>query len=159
MIITDYYKFERLDGQKSKTRVDCVLSTGKYPELEVMRNKHNQLFFYYGEAPVNFKTKSKRKADKAITKQKNLSSVYFNDIEQPYAFGDFAGSCDALLFIVTDTEQKVEIEMFICRGKKSNKQALCNLLQDGELNEEIEYFRNTAVKEELICKEQQKNRD
>ena len=33
MILTDYYKFERL-ATKSKTRLDCVTSTRSYTEFE-----------------------------------------------------------------------------------------------------------------------------
>ena len=32
-ILTDYYRFERI-ATKSKTRLDCVASTGSYPELD-----------------------------------------------------------------------------------------------------------------------------
>ena len=35
-ILTDYYRFERI-ATKSKTRLDCVASTGSYPEFEEKR--------------------------------------------------------------------------------------------------------------------------
>ena len=36
MILTDYYRFERIKF-KSKTRLDCVSSTKTYPQFEEKR--------------------------------------------------------------------------------------------------------------------------
>jgi hypothetical protein len=37
MIITDYYKFEKLPNQHSKLRLDCTASTKSYNPLEALR--------------------------------------------------------------------------------------------------------------------------
>ena len=34
MILTDYYKFVKLEGQKSRMRIDCTASTRSYDTLE-----------------------------------------------------------------------------------------------------------------------------
>ncbi len=144
MIITDYYKFEHLINS-AKTRLDCVASTGSYPALESLRRK-NKLWIYYGGTD-HIKGNRKRKADKAITNGKNISSVYFGDIEGSFAYGDFKGTNDAILFVVTEIDSSTVMELFICRGKKNNQTGLCNRLEDGDLDHEIKHWRGKAHKE------------
>jgi len=63
MILTDYYKFERL-ATKARLRMDCTASTASYEELECRRaTKANRatekrdatnvgdLVVYYGDVP------------------------------------------------------------------------------------------------------------
>jgi hypothetical protein len=80
MILTDYYKFVHLPDSKSKMRRDCVVSTQSYNEFENLRNKAGALFIYFGDLPLSFKGDVRRKADKAITKGKNISSIFVPDI-------------------------------------------------------------------------------
>ena len=49
MILTDYYKFRKLPGQRSKTRIDCIASTSSYDIFESMRNKDGRLYLYIGD--------------------------------------------------------------------------------------------------------------
>lgn len=49
MILTDYYRFEKLSNQKSKLRIDCTASTVSYDPLEALRNKYGNLFLYIGD--------------------------------------------------------------------------------------------------------------
>ncbi len=62
-ILTDYYCFQKI-AAKSKTRLDCIASTGSYPELEEKRvskankatekrdaTKLGSLICYYGDVP------------------------------------------------------------------------------------------------------------
>ena len=49
MILTDYYRFEKLPNLKSKLRIDCTASTGSYDPLEALRNKVGDLFLYIGD--------------------------------------------------------------------------------------------------------------
>ena len=72
MILTDYYKFEHLPHCKSRMRIDCTASTGSYNEFENLRNKDGKLFVYFGDVPARFGSEVHRKADKAITKTKNI---------------------------------------------------------------------------------------
>ncbi len=143
MILTDYYKMAKLPEVKSKLRIDCTASTKSYPEFETMRNKKEALFFFFGDVPDSFSGNAKRKADKALTKTKSISSIYVPDIQKKYAFGDMVGTLDALLFIFNNDYS--EIEIFIARGQKNNVRQLYNTFSDGELNNEIEQLRKMAV--------------
>lgn len=145
MILTDYYKMTKLPEGKSKLRIDCTASTKSYPEFEELRNKKEALFFYFGDVPDCFNGNAKRKADKALTKTKSISSIYVPDIEKRLGFGDMVGTLDALLFIFNN--DYTEIEIFIARGQKNNVRQLYNLLSDGELKNEIEQLRTRAVTE------------
>lgn len=163
-ILTDYYRFERL-ATKSKTRLDCVASTGSYPEFEEKRaakaNKATEkrdateigdLVIYFGDVPEVFGGAVHRKADKAITlKGKNLSSVYVPDPTSNFGFGDVRGTTDALLFVFENMEvangaisQGGKLEVFISRGQSKNRVPLYNLLTDGELDDEMNDLRQRA---------------
>ena len=64
MIITDYYRFQKLQGQKSKLRIDCVASSESYPPMEALRNKEGALFVYLGDN-VYTRAGNERRADMA----------------------------------------------------------------------------------------------
>ena len=149
MILTDYYKFERLPDCKSKTRLDCTASTQNYNEFEEMRNKHGKLFIYFGNVPDQFNANIKRKADKAITssKGKNISSIYVPDITLPFAYGDIKSTLDGILII--NNPDYTELEIFVARGQKNNRANLCQMLSDGELDNEISALRTAAVTESV----------
>jgi hypothetical protein len=145
MILTDYYKFEHLPDTKSKTRIDCTASTKSYPEFETLRNKVGQLFVYLGNVPDTFGGNVHRKADKAITKTKNISSVFVPNIESCLAYGDVKGTQDAIL-IITDKDY-TQVEIFTARGQRNNRNQLFDLLSDGELENETMTLRKQAVTE------------
>ncbi len=163
-ILTDYYCFKKI-ATKSKTRLDCVASTGSYPEFEEKRvtkaNKVTEkrdatelgsLICYYGDVPESFGGNVHRKADKAITiKGKNLSSIYVPDPNTPFGYGDVRGTADALLFFFDALELVngsiavgATIEVFVARGKSKDRVPLYNLLTDGELDDEISELRERA---------------
>ncbi|MEI8201614.1 MAG: hypothetical protein WCH34_01290 [Bacteroidota bacterium] len=142
MILTDYYKAEKLPESKSKLRYDVTASTGHYEPFEALKNKKNELFFYYGDVPDNFNSLVKRKADKCITKTKNISSVFVPDITLPFAYGDVNSTSDALIILFN--ENYTTIEIFVARGQRNNKRNLYFLLTDGELQNEIEMLRKKA---------------
>ena len=142
MILTDYYKAEKLPESKSKLRYDVESSTGNYEPLETLKNKKGELFFYYGDVPDNFNSHVKRQAEKCITKGKNISSVFVPDITLPYAYGDVRGTLDAILIIFNGNYSVIEI--FVARGQRNNKKGLYTLLSDGELKFEIEILRKNA---------------
>jgi len=150
MILTDYYKFEHLQGTKSKSRLDCTASTGSYTELEILRNKKGYLFVYVTDVPDSFGGRLKRKADKAITKTKNISSVYVPDIENNLAYGDIRGTQDAILIVKTIDYKFMEI--FVARGQKNNRVQLYNLFSDGELNEDVRELRKQSITDLVIGK-------
>lgn len=144
MIITDYYRFERLGTTKSANRFDCTATTGTHPELESLRNPQKNLFIYFGNVPDRFRGDVKRKADKSLTSRmgKNLSSLFVPDVTKPISFGDISHTTDAILVQFNPTlEEPTQIEMFVCRGQKNNRLSLFNLFIDGELTSEIEVIK------------------
>lgn len=162
-ILTDYYRFERI-ATKSKTRLDCVASTGSYPEFEEKRatraakatdrrdaTELKALIIYFGDVPEQFGGEVHRKADKAITiKGKNLSSVYVPEPSTPYGYGDVRGTTDALLFVFDNLEVADGVvlgggvDVFVARGKSKDRVPLYNLLTDGELEDEMRELKQRA---------------
>lgn len=164
MILTDYYKFERV-ATKAKSRMDCTASTHSYPEFEERKatraNKATEkrdatdigdIIIYYNDVPTQFGGDVHRKADKSISiKGNNLSSVYVPNVTKNIAYGDFRGTTDALLFVfhnlkvVDGVIQKGSmIEVFVARGKSKDRVPLFELLSDGELDDEISELRQKA---------------
>ena len=117
MILTDYYKFVHLPDSKSKM----------------------------SDVPQKFNGGIYRRANKAITKGKNISSIFVPDILLNIAYGDIMGTKDAILILFE--EDYKTIEMFIARGQKNNRLNLWQMLFDGELNDEISKLKNVAVTE------------
>jgi len=150
MILTDYYKFERLAAAKSKTRLDCTASSKSYNPFESLTNKKGELFVYVGDN-THTAAGQKGKSDLAISHTKHISSVYRPDIEGGLGWGDVNGEKDALLFVFTsfaivngEVTDGAKVEIFVARGKRSDRQGLYNLLADGELDGELDTLRQTA---------------
>ena len=95
------------------------------------------------DVPEGFSGDIKRKADKSLTKTKNVSSVYVPDVQKQFGFGDVRGTLDALLFVFNSDYSKIEV--LIARGQKNNKNQLYCLLADGELNNEIVQLKKRLV--------------
>lgn len=148
MILTDYYQFEKLPDQKSKLRIDCTASSNSYPEFEALRNKDGNLFVYFGDVPDRFTGNIHRKADKAITKVKNISSVFVPDISKHLAFGDVRGTQDALLMAFNDSYTLFDI--YVARGQKNNVRQLFNLFADNELESEMNELKLMVVTDAII---------
>ena len=175
MILTDYYKFERV-ATRSKTRMDCTSSTASYPTFEEKRstraNKATEkrdpiiigsLIIYYGDVPESFGGDKQRKADKSLSmKGQNLSSIYIPDIESNYGFGDVKNTADAMVFVFDNwkvingvVQPRSTLEIFIARGQAENTTGLYNQLSDGVFDEEMNRLREKAKQEHSIlsCKE------
>ena len=145
MILTDYYKMEKLPTSKSKLRMDCTTSTGSYEPFEqrAQRCRDKRFKCYFSKTPENFSADAKRKADYSITDTDNISGVFCPDMEKPLlGYGDVEGTQDALLFIFAEGHKGMEI--FIARGLSHNVGQLFNLFSDGELDEEIAELRKQA---------------
>ena len=174
MILTDYYRFERV-ATKAKMRLDCTGSTESYPEFEEKRATKPQratekrdvtnvgdLVVYFGDVPGNFGGEVHRKADKSLTmKGKNLSSIYVPDPGSCFAYGDVRGTADAMLLVFNGFEvingvvqPGASVEVFIARGKSKDRVPLYNLLSDGELDEEMNLLRQQATKHRGVTGEQ-----
>ena len=148
-LINDYYKYERLPDCKSKMRMDCTASTNSYPDFEI------KSFIYIGE---NRHTKAgiKRKSDLALTSGagKHVTSIYKPDLERGFAYGDVNGTTDLILFETTNfiiaadgtIAEMATVEMYICRGKKYDKNAVFNLFTDRELDNEIAQLKAAVTK-------------
>ena len=152
MILTDYYRFEKLPNQRSKLRIDCTASTGGYDPLEALRNKAGDLFLYIGDN-THTKAGQERKADLALSKTTHISSVYNPDLNLPYWYGDMKGTTDAFLFpqknakfIDGGIQIGAVIELFVARGQRNNRSQLYNALSDGGLDEEMNALREQVTK-------------
>lgn len=152
MILTDYYRFERLEGTLAKLRIDCTASTGSYDPLEALRNKAGDLFLYIGDNTYT-KAGKERKADLALSRTAHISSVYNPDLNLPYWYGDMKGTTDAFLFVHQNTEfinggtqAGAVIELFVARGQRNNRSQLYNTLSDGGLDEEMNTLRMQVTK-------------
>lgn len=164
MILTDYYRFDRL-ASKAKSRMDCTFSTRSYPEFEeraitrALKATERRdaveaggIIIYYNDVPTQFAGVVHRKADKSISiKGSNLSSIYVPDITKNIAYGDFKGTTDALLFVFTDLEvingaiqDGGIIEIFVARGKSKDRVPLFELFASGELDEEMNELKSRA---------------
>lgn len=154
MILTDYYRFEKLPNQKSKLRIDCTASTGSYDPLEALRNKAGELFLYIGDNTYTQAGKA-QKADLSLSRTNHVSSIYNPDMNLPFWYGDMKGTSDAFLFVHHDAvfvdggiQAGAVIELFVARGQRNNRSQLYNALSDGELDEEIDDLRNRASDKE-----------
>jgi len=147
MIFTDFYHFKHLPDCKSTMRRDCVKSTQSYNEFECLRNKRGELFIYFGDVPHQFGGDVHKKADKAITKTKNISSVFVPDINNYSAFGDVKGTQDALL--IMNTPDYAELEIFVARGHKNNRLNIWQNFIAGEYDIEMENLRKKATSENV----------
>ena len=155
MILTDYYRFEKLTGQKSKMRIDCTASTRSYDPLENMRNKAGILCLYIGDN-THTRPGQERRSDLALSKTAHISSIYNPDINLPFWYGDFHKTADAALFVCNGVrfvggaiQPGSVIEVFVARGQRDNRQGLYNMLCDGELSDEINELKKRAVTESV----------
>lgn len=147
-VIDCYYRFERLDNSKSKSRFDLVYFSDTYEPLNQF-NKEGKFWIYLAKGE-SLRTHSKRKPDLAISTRSGhyLTGVYIPELEkQNLAFGDYLQ--DALLFVIAEGV----IEILICKGKKNIVHNLFNLLFDEELTQELEKFREQVKKPIQTTKE------
>lgn len=168
MILTDYYKIEHLPGTKSKSRMDCVASTKSYNPLEEKRSPKaarktekrdgyniGDLFCHLSKVQdTSFNGDVKRKADLALTKTKNISSIFVPNIQSNFGYSDMVGTTDALIFNLQGIDIKDGkpteggyIEVFVARGYAKNCMALYNEVVDGLLDYEMSQLRAKAVNE------------
>lgn len=154
MILTDYYKFTKLPGGKSKWRMDCVASTKSYNGFEALRNKAGELFVYVGDNTYT-KAGERGKSDLALSRGVHITSLYTSDVTRPFLYGDFINTSDAILAIQTGFERydgrvadDSTIEIFMARGQRCNRLNLLAEFVDGELDDEIEALRQRAISEQ-----------
>lgn len=149
MILTDYYHAEKTP--EKKCRFEITASTGGYDLFEsLLINKRGSNKGGHSinlvQRPDRWKGKT---TDYALTKGSvNITSIKRPDPLQNVGFGDVKGTNDGLLLVFNsdfrETEIK-EIEIFVARGMKHDRNSLYQLYNDGELNHEIENLQNKAV--------------
>lgn len=149
MILTDFYKGEKLTDAKS--RYDITTSTESYDVFDrMLTNKRGfnilGLSFNCVARPDRWKGK---KTDLAITKgSQNITSIKRPNPENNIAFGDIKGTQDGCLIVFNPDFNKkgiTSIEIFIARGMRNDTTGLWELFKDGELNHEIETLKAKAV--------------
>lgn len=166
-ILTDFYRFEKIAGHKSATRMDLTTSTQSYGRLEQNRAandtpatsksdavKIGSLRLYLCNTPNTYlyNKPHHKKPDKSISiGNRNFSAVYLEDADLFCGFGDVAGTNDAVLFLFANMEIRSGVlrdgsalEMYIARGQARNKLSLYHLFKKGGLNNEIQLLRNNA---------------
>jgi len=156
MILTDYYKAEKLT--ESVSRYDVTASTGEYDFFESLLI--NKRVFNIGGLSVNLVPRPERwaggKTDMALTKANHsISSVKRPNIESNCGYGDVAGTKDAFLILFNPDYKEAGIpfiEIFIARGLRNDTNSLWDLYNDGELNHEIAYLRSKAVTKNVTGK-------
>lgn len=164
MILTDFYRFERL-CTISKTRLDCVRSTKSYPVFEEKRSSRSTAASAKTCAvvvggltgryvpPTYVKASSDRQASFAIAMAKDhISSIYEPSPKAGAGYGNVNGKSDALLFVFHNFEvvnnapqPGAVMEVFVARGMARDALSILWAFVDGELDEEIEALRNRAT--------------
>ena len=148
MILTDYYKLERLPEFASNRvpRFDCTSSSKSYEWFEAMgkKSKVNRFFCYYTGIPDPFSERAKSQAEMVITHGKdNISSVFVPQLQRAHlGYGDIKNTRDAVLFVFS--KDYSSMEMFIARGYKFQQLALFGQMVTGGLQNEMKYLRDTA---------------
>lgn len=151
MILTDYYRFEKLPNQKAGTRMDCTISTKSYNPFEKSTNSKGGIVIYIGKNP--HKPGRTGKSDLSTTNPNgdNITSIYTPDVALPYWYGDTKDTSDALLMIHTNfgiingrVADGSIVEVFVARGQKHNVHGLYTLLVEGDLDEEMQQLRERA---------------
>lgn len=155
MILTDYYKGEKLTDRK--TVFDITASTGEYDYFEtLLRVKRGinkgGLSFNFGETPEKFK---KSKTDLSITKGVNITKVKRADIETNIAYGDIYNTNDACIILFNTDFKEAGIntvEIFIARGCKNDAISIINRFELEDLNHEVEALKKRAVTKNVTIK-------
>ena len=159
MILTDYYKGEKLT--EAQSRFDITASTGEYDLFEsLLINKRK---FNIGGLSFNFapqpETHGGKKVDFILCKGcHSITKVFRPNLENNLAYGDINGSNDGCVMVFNpDFKQNgiTTIELFIARGLRSDKDGLWNLFSDGELSHEIEALRKISVPKNVTGKDEE----
>ena len=149
MILTDYYKGEKLT--EAESRYDITASTGDYDLFEsllINKRKFNVggLSFNCGQRPKGWKGKD---TDLAITKgSSNITTIKRADLETNIGYGDIKSTNDGCIILFNSDFKEVgihTIEIFIARGCRNDQISLKDRFSDEDLNHEVEILRAKAV--------------
>ncbi len=146
-LIDIYYKFQKIDISKSKSRRDLVFFSEYYNPIH-HQNKNGDSWVYLSTRPDYIKAKKERKCDLGISKGdgSHISCLFFPDPDKPnIAIGDVKNTQDFILAILSENNNV--IELFISKGKKNSAQGIFCLYCDNELKDEILRFRQIYSKD------------
>ncbi|WP_430972640.1 hypothetical protein [Sunxiuqinia rutila] len=148
MILSDYYKAEKLQEVKAKYRFEISKSTMEYDRFQLLlinKRNPNPRGWSFNFVPRPKRWEGEESPDMAITKgSENISSVYIPEPSLPYGYCDIKGTNDACLVVFNENFREsgiTDIELFIGRGQKHNRKNLWYELVDGELDHELEFLR------------------
>lgn len=158
MILTDYYRFDKLPGQSSKMRMDCTASTQSHGSFEALRNKQGALFVYVGDNTYT-EAGERGKSDLAINRGVHITSLCTTNPSEPYWYGDFHGTPDVLLMVHRGFDRYQNgrvaegsiIEIFVARGYRASRLNLFEEFTDGAFNDEMDSLRARAINEKPNC--------
>lgn len=167
MILKHYYRIEKVEN-KSKQRMLCTASTRDYPKFETMRAiktrretekrvaiNEKDLAMFCSLTPDRFSEHIKKIAGLSLTDTTghNISSIIIPDMWNwnGNGYGDYKE--DALLFMLNDTflingtkvEQGSVIEILIAPRRRRDSRRLYEMLNEGELDEEIKVLKKRAT--------------
>lgn len=148
MRVLDHYIVGFKDPEK-KSRYD-VPYIGNYPFFkEALLNKRNPnrggFSFNLGPIPHHFNVADQRKGDYCLSKNGNISSIYWINKSLPFAWGDVMHpktkirTTDGLIVILSPDMQKVEI--LVAVGKRNTIKQVYQAVCDGFLDHELEGHR------------------
>ena len=149
MILDSYYRFERNEDSRSKTRLDLKGFSEHYEPLHITGRKGDVFIYLYG-IPEAIKADRKRLGDLSlVNKNGYLSALFFPEVEKPNcAYGDVKNTEDAMLVVLKNDKKLIEV--FIAKGKKNVVHNLYHLWLDGELDQEIESLRKRANNKDMV---------
>lgn len=146
MILTGYYRFEKLQDIKSKTRIDCTASTGNNSKLESMRNKKGALFIHILKNTYTNPGETNQ-SDLTLSKKDHISSLYCPVLKFPCYYGDLHRTTDAIIVVLMNfrmingvVQTGSVVEVYVAKEQRHNSKLLYNNFVNGSLNEEIKYL-------------------
>lgn len=155
-VFSALYRFERL-GQTAKTRIDCTQQAGFYLPFENRRTAPKAakgaggLVMYLSDPPQTFHRERTPPRMVLTAGGSNISSLYFDVPKCAIGAGDMIGTNDALLFLFFGLKLKGGalskcgvMEIYIARGRASDRTTLAAMMNRGALNLEIFQLRETA---------------
>lgn len=147
-MIIDSLSLYRKDAHKKSLYILAAFSE-HYPPIHRPRKKGNEIPLYISSGRPTVHTHSKRKPALEMSGvEGHYSGLFIPDPQRPeLAFGDMAGTEDALLVIIHDGQA----EVLACKGKKSVSSQLYAMLADADqdLMSEIEEHR-TRAKQQMV---------
>jgi hypothetical protein len=157
MILTDCYQYTRVPNQKNKNRLVCTSSSKSYDKIELVKTKRDGLIVMHITPFMDgIKASRYRKGMFRVTVAdgSHITSIYPTDWERGYTYGDFQHTTDLMLLVFHNFSMNAdgriadgaEVELFIARGKKSEKNQVNNLFLDGQLDCEISALRQSVTK-------------